>query len=62
MYFCFMLKDLFVLEEFTFLSGLYRYLEQQLDKKAILMTSQTGQQIIIVHLLPNISRNKAIRQ
>ena len=57
-----MLKDLFVLEEFTFLSGLYRYLEQQLDKKAILMTSQTGQQIIIVHLLPNISRSKAIRQ
>ena len=54
-----MLKDLFVLEEFTFLSGLYGYLEKQLDKKAILMTSQTGQQIVIVHLLPNISRSKS---
>ena len=46
----------------NFLSRLFGYLEKQLDKMAMLiskfMTSQTGQQIITIPILPNISRNK----
>ena len=33
--FYFMLKDLFVLEEFIFLSGLFGYAEKLLDKKTM---------------------------
>ena len=45
-----MLKALFVLEKFTFLSWLFGSVE--------IMTSQTGQQIITKHLLSDISRSK----
>ena len=62
-----MLKALFILEIFTFLSLLFGFVEKRLDKnvKVILvliipkfMTSQIGQQIITIHILPNISRSK----
>ena len=57
-----MLKAFFVLEILKFLSRLFGYLEKQLDKMAMLipkfMTAQTGQQIITIPILPNISRNK----
>ena len=55
--FYFMLKALFVLEIFTFLSWLLGYVEKPLDKKAKLisksMTSRIGQQIITMHVLSN---------
>ena len=66
------LKALFILDIFTFLSWRFGHVEKQLDKKAekkldkkaeILklkfMTSQTGQQIITIHILSNISRIKS---
>ena len=57
-----MLKALFVLEIFTFLPCLFGYVEKRLGKKVRLipkfMTSQTGQQIINIHTLPNISRSE----
>ena len=59
--FYFMVKALFVLEILTFLSRLYGYVEKRLYKKAKLitkfMTQQNGQQIITIHILPNISRS-----
>ena len=54
--FYFMLKALFVLETFTFLSRFFGYAEKRLDKKA--KTLQTEQHIITIHILPNISRSK----
>ena len=59
-----MLTALFVLEIFKFLPDV---LVKRLDKKAKrliskLMTSQTGQKIITIHILFNISRKKATRQ
>ena len=60
--FYFMLKALFVLEIFTFLSWLFGYVEKRPDKKAQLisklMTSKARQKIITIHILPNISRSK----
>ena len=60
--FYFMLKAHFVVEIFTFLSWLFGYAEKRLDNKALViskfMTSEIGQQIIIIHKLPNISRSK----
>ena len=61
-----MLKVLFVLKTFSFLSLLFGYVEKRI-KKAIrklslgseFMTSQTGQQIIRIHILPNIWRIKS---
>ena len=57
-----MSKALFVLEIFTFLCWLFSYVEKRFDKKVGLIpkfiTSQTGQQIITIHILPNISRSK----
>ena len=57
-----MSKALFVLEIFTFLSCLFGYVEKRLDKKvkfnSKFMTSQNGQQIITIHILPNTSRDK----
>ena len=55
-----MLKALFVLEIFTFLSLLFGYVEKRLDKKTMVkfIESQTGQQIITIHVLPNILRSK----
>ena len=52
----FMLKALFVLDIFTFLYWLFGYVEKRLDKAA--MTSQTGQQLIAIHILRNIPRNE----
>ena len=60
-----MLKALFILEIFTFLSCLSDYLEKRLDKKAMInfktVTSQTGQQIITIHMYP-ISQGVKKRQ
>ena len=59
--FYFMLKALFVLKIFNFLYWIFGHVEKRLGKKAKVlkfMTSQTGQQIITIHILPNISRNK----
>ena len=53
--FYFMLKALFVLELFTFVSLLFGYAEKQLDKNSLIskfIMSQTGQQIIRIHILP----------
>ena len=51
-----------VLEVFKFLSWLFGYVENSLLRKLWLiskfMTSQTGQQIITMHISPNISRSK----
>ena len=61
-----MLKALFVLEIFNFLSWLFGYVRRRLDKKLRLiskfLTSKTGQQIIIRYLKwSNISRSKGNR-
>ena len=60
--FYFMLKTLFFLEIFTFLSWLFGYVEERLDKKLWLISKfvipQSAQQIIAIHILPNISRSK----
>ena len=53
MFFYFMLKVPFVLEIFTFLN-----LIRKLWLIFKSMMSQTGQQIITMHILPNISRSK----
>ena len=58
--FCFMLKALFVLEIFMFMSWLFDYVEKRLNKKVIpkCMASQSGQQMIKIHISPNIWRSK----
>ena len=60
--FYFMSKTLFVLEIFTFLFWIVGYVKGGLIRRLWLisnfMTAQTGQQIITVHILPTISRNK----
>ena len=59
--FYFMWKAPFVLEIFTFLSWLFGFGEKRFDRRAMILkfrTSQTGQQIIAVHILPNISWTK----
>ena len=52
----------FMSKLFSFLRYLRFCLENGLIRKlwfiSKLMTSQTGQQIIIIHILPNISRSK----
>ena len=57
-----MLKALFVFEIFTFLPWHFGYVKNGLTRKLWLilkiMTSQTGPQIITIHMLPNISRSK----
>ena len=57
-----MLKTLFVLEIFTFLSSLFGYVEKWLDKKAMVNLKtcgvHTAQQIITIRILPNISGSK----
>ena len=64
--FYFMLKSLFVLEIFAFLPNLFGYVEKRLDIKAMInlkmQTSQTGQQVITIHILLNISRSKGNHQ
>ena len=57
----FVWKALFVLEIFTFLSRLLRYvlIRKRLDKKApVTLTSRNEQHIITIHILSNSSRNK----
>ena len=60
--FYFLLKAHFVLEIITFLFCLSGYIESGLIRNLILiskfMTPQTGQQIITIHILPNISWSK----
>ena len=57
-----MLKALFTLEIFEFLPWIFSHVEKRLDKitRLILqfMTSQTGNQIIVIHILHNISASK----
>ena len=61
--FYFMLKAHWVLPIFIFLICLFGYAEKPFDNNAMVnskfMTSQTGKQIITIHILPNISRSKA---
>ena len=64
--FYFMLKVLFALEIFTFLSWIFGYIEKRhLIRKLRLIpklrTSQTGQQIVTIHMLSNILRSKGNR-
>ena len=65
--FDFKLQAVFVLEISTCLSWLFGYIEKRLDKKAKVnleiyevakkfMRSQTGQQIMAIHIFHNISR------
>ena len=62
MFFYFMLKALYILDIITFLCLLFVYVEKWFDKKAMvnskLIMPRTGQQIILIHILANISRNK----
>ena len=53
-----MLKTLFVLEIFMFLSRLFSYEEKRLDKKIIgsKLMSHAMQEIMTIHILSNISR------
>ena len=59
-YLCY--RDLFIFELFTFLSRLFDYSEKWLNVKVIVnfkfMMSQTGQQIIKIRIVPNISIGK----
>ena len=58
-----MLKALFVFEIFTFLSKVFDYIEKHLDEKYVVnfkiydVTDWTTN-IITLHILPNISKNK----
>ena len=60
--FYFMLKALSVHEIFIFLSRLFAYVEKQLDKRAKvnfeIFDVTDWKQIVTIHTLPNISRNK----
>ena len=56
--FYFMLKALFVLEIFTFFLLYRNGLIGKLWLISQFMTSQTGQQIITIHIFPNISRSE----
>ena len=59
----FTFKALFVLKIFRFFSRLFGYVEKRIDQKdkvhkKKLMTSKPGKQIIVIQILPNISRSK----
>ena len=61
--FYFTIKTLFVLKVFKFLSwlGLVIYKNGLIRKARLIskfMTSQTGSQTIVIHMLPNIARSK----
>ena len=60
--FHFIWKALFIFEIFTFFSWLFGYVVKRLDKKLRLiskfMTSQTGQQMIIIRISTNVLRSK----
>ena len=56
--FYFMLKALFVLEIFTFFLLYRNGLIGKLWLISQFVTSQTGQQIITIHIFPNISRSE----
>ena len=57
-----MLKALSVREIFIFLSRLFAYVEKRLDKRAKvnfeIFEVTDWKQIVTIHTLPNISRNK----
>ena len=52
------LKALFVLKIFKFLSWVFRYVEKTAWLVSKFMTSQPGWQTIAIHILTNISRSK----
>ena len=58
-------KALFTLKIFKILYWLWSYRKTALIRKLMLIskfvTSQTGQQVITIHILPNISRSKVMR-
>ena len=59
--FHFTLKALFILKIFKFLTFFVLYKNRLIRKIRLIlefMTSQPGQQTIIIHILPNISRSK----
>ena len=60
--FYFTSKALFILKIFKFLSWLFGHVAKRLIRKTRLisdsMTSKPDQQTIVIHILPNISRNK----
>ena len=60
--FNFALKALLVFKIFKFFSGLFGYVGDSLIRNKGLiskfMTSQSGKQTIVIHILPNISRRK----
>ena len=60
--FYFILKALFVLKIFQFLSRPFGHVEKRLDYKDKfnfkIMTSQPAFQIIAIHILPNISQSE----
>ena len=59
--FYFILKAIFVLKIFKFLSGLFGYVEKARRRRKLIskfMTSQPGYQAITVHILPNILRSR----
>ena len=61
--FCFILKDLFVLEMLKFMSCLFDYEEKPFDKKAVIsystfLTSQTGKQTLTIYILYNVLGSK----
>ena len=57
-----MIKALFVIGIFKFLSWRFGYVEKRLDKKAKvnvkLITSHAAQQVTTIHILRSISRSK----
>ena len=60
--FYFTVKAVFVLKIFKFLPWFFGHIEKRLDQKDKanfkILTPQSGQQTITVHILPNMSRNK----
>ena len=60
--FYFILQTLFVPAIFTFLPGLFGYIEKRFDKKAMLFSKfimpRTVQLRITIHISPNISKSK----
>ena len=59
--FYFILKTLFVLKIFKFVSSLFGHAENSWIRKILVskfMGPQPGKQAIVIHIVPNISRSK----
>ena len=52
-----MLKVLLIIKIFKLFSWLFGYVEKRLDRKVMIDFKLTGNQIIIMHMFPNISRS-----